>query len=64
VRSEDPEEGAIAQSLHPKAGKLMTEKQLEATSPDEIGEAQLIEEFHPKVEVKTAFQRPKRPGRR
>jgi twinfilin-like protein len=38
--------------------------QFEAAHPDEIGEAQLIEEFHPKKEVKTTFARPKRPGRR
>lgn len=43
---------------------LTPRAQLEAASPDDIGEAQLLEEFHPKVEEKKTFQRPKRPGRR
>lgn len=43
---------------------LKVDKKLEAATPDDIGEAQLMEEFHPKRETKTGFQRPKRPGRR
>ena len=56
--------------LNPGVSKLVlryliiTAAQLEAASPDEIGEAQLLEEFHPQQEVKKSFQRPKRPGRR
>ncbi|KAI5849053.1 hypothetical protein BZA05DRAFT_446135 [Tricharina praecox] len=54
---------AVVATVENECG-LRIQKRLEATSPDEIGEAQLIEEFHPKAEVKTTFQRPKRPGRR
>ncbi|KAL7270435.1 Twinfilin-1 [Rhizina undulata] len=43
---------------------LTINKKLEAASANDIGEAQLLEEFHPKQEAKAAFQRPKRPGRR
>ncbi|KAH8150355.1 uncharacterized protein LAJ45_05566 [Morchella importuna] len=43
---------------------LNIEKKLEAASATEIGEAQLLEEFHPKVEQKASFKRPARPGRR
>ncbi|KAI9837708.1 MAG: hypothetical protein M1819_006641 [Sarea resinae] len=39
-------------------------KKLEASNPDEITEATIHEEFHPKQEQKLAFSRPKRPGRR
>jgi len=42
---------------------LKIEKRLEATSPDDIGEEQLLEKFHPQKEVKATFQKPRRPGR-
>lgn len=43
---------------------LRISRKLEATNPEEIGEAQLIEELHPKKIEKVSFARPKRPGRR
>lgn len=43
---------------------LTIDKKMEASDPDEITENSLEEEFKPKVEVKKAFDRPKRPGRR
>ncbi|KAK5007258.1 hypothetical protein LTR28_005504, partial [Elasticomyces elasticus] len=39
-------------------------KRLEATGPDEISEDVLRAEFAPKEEVRQAFSKPKRPGRR
>ena len=32
--------------------------------PDEISAKSLLEGFHPRVEEKQAFSRPKRPGKR
>ncbi|KAF3938163.1 Twinfilin-1 [Dactylella cylindrospora] len=46
-----------------KDAGITVDKKLEAAVPD-ISELQLMEEFHPKVEQKQAFQRPKRPGRK
>lgn len=43
---------------------LTVEKRVEAGSPDEISEQSILDDLHPKVEVKTAFARPKRPGRK
>ncbi|KAI9782320.1 MAG: Twinfilin-1 [Peltula sp. TS41687] len=43
---------------------LEVQKKLEASSPSEITEAILHEEFHPKKAEKTGFSKPKRPGRR
>jgi twinfilin-like protein len=39
-------------------------KKLEASEPGELSEEAIEEEFRPKVEVKRAFDRPRRPGRR
>ncbi|MCJ1334515.1 Twinfilin-1 [Thelotrema lepadinum] len=39
-------------------------KKMEATMPSEITSSVVHEEFHPKVEQKQAFSRPKRPGKR
>lgn len=43
---------------------LKIAKKLEAATPAEVGEEQLLEEFHPKKEAKGGFKRPQRPGRR
>jgi twinfilin len=50
---------------HPKALQYVAkESQLEATMPSEITASTLHEEFHPKIEQRQAFSRPKRPGKR
>lgn len=43
---------------------LKIEKKIEAGSPEDISEESIDEDLHPKVEVKKAFERPKRPGRK
>lgn len=43
---------------------LKIEKKIEAGQPDEISEESIQEDLHPKVEVKKAFERPRRPGRK
>jgi len=43
---------------------LTIEKKFEASQPDEISEQSIEEDLHPKVEVKKAFERPRRPGRK
>lgn len=43
---------------------LTIEKKLELSDPEDISENSIEEEFKPKVEVKKAFDRPKRPGRK
>lgn len=43
---------------------LTVEKKLELSEPEDISESSIEEEFKPKVEVKKAFDRPKRPGRK
>lgn len=42
---------------------LKIEKRFEVEEPDEITEDLVLSELHPRAEVKTAFKRPKRPGR-
>lgn len=42
---------------------LEVDKKFEVEEPGEITEASVLEELHPKAEVKKAFSRPKRPGR-
>ncbi|KAK7985144.1 actin depolymerizing protein [Apiospora saccharicola] len=42
---------------------LQIEKKFEVEEPDEITEETIMSDLHPKVEVKQAFRRPKRPGR-
>jgi twinfilin-like protein len=42
---------------------LQPEKKFEVEDPSEVTEQIVLEELHPKVEVKKAFNRPKRPGR-
>lgn len=51
---------AVAES---QAG-LTIAKKIEASSPDEISAESIDDDLHPKVEVKKAFDRPKRPGRK
>ncbi|KAK0667891.1 hypothetical protein QBC41DRAFT_227433 [Cercophora samala] len=46
-----------------KEAHLKPVKRFEVEEVDELGEAAVLEELHPKVEVKKAFGRPKRPGR-
>lgn len=53
----------VATEVAKQAG-LSIEKKMEASDPDDISESAIEEEFKPKVEVKRAFDRPKRPGRR
>jgi len=43
---------------------LKIAKRLEMSDPEDITESGIEEEFKPKVEVKKAFDRPKRPGRK
>lgn len=42
---------------------LTIEKKFEVEEPSEITEDAVLTDLHPKVEVKKAFSRPKRPGR-
>lgn len=42
---------------------LEIEKKFEVEEPSEITEDSVLEELHPKVEVRKGFSRPKRPGR-
>lgn len=43
---------------------LTIEKKIEASSPGEISAESIDADLHPKVEVKKAFERPRRPGRK
>lgn len=43
---------------------LTIEKRLEVSEPEDLTEKSIDEEFKAKVEVKKAFDRPKRPGRK
>jgi twinfilin-like protein len=52
-----------AQQLAESAG-LTIAKKIEASSPEDITKESVDEDLHPKVEVKQAFSRPKRPGRK
>ncbi|KFX98856.1 hypothetical protein V497_01755 [Pseudogymnoascus sp. VKM F-4516 (FW-969)] len=51
-------------SVAEKGAGLKIAKKIEASDPDELSPESIEEEFKPKVEVKKAFDRPKRPGRR
>lgn len=53
---------AVLAVAEEKAG-LKPEKRFEVEDPSEITEAGVLDELHPKVEVKKGFSRPKRPGR-
>jgi twinfilin len=46
-----------------QAAGLKVKKRFEVEETSEITEAFVMNELHPQVEVKTAFKRPKRPGR-
>jgi twinfilin-like protein len=50
-------------SIAEKEAGLQPQKKLEVEDASEITEQGVMEELHPKVEVKRAFNRPKRPGR-
>ncbi|TVY30825.1 Twinfilin [Lachnellula hyalina] len=43
---------------------LKIEKKIEESSPEDVTEQSVLGDLHPKVEVKKAFERPKRPGRK
>lgn len=51
---------AVAES---QAG-LTIDKKIEASSPEDVSVESIDDDLHPKVEVKKAFDRPKRPGRK
>lgn len=43
---------------------LTIEKKIEESSPEDISAASIDADLHPRVEVKKAFERPRRPGRK
>jgi twinfilin-like protein len=43
---------------------IKVEKRVEAGSPEDVDEESILSDLHPKVEVKKAFERPRRPGRK
>ncbi|EPE25001.1 Actin depolymerizing protein [Glarea lozoyensis ATCC 20868] len=43
---------------------IKVEKRVEAGSPEDVDEESILGDLHPKVEVKKAFERPRRPGRK
>ena len=53
---------AVLSAAEKEAG-LVPEKKFEVEDASEITEQRVMEELHPKAEVKKAFNRPKRPGR-
>lgn len=52
-----------AQQLAIDAG-LEFAKKIEEGSPEDVTQESIDADLHPKVEVKKAFERPKRPGRK
>lgn len=53
-----------AQQVAETEAGLKIEKKIEASQPDEISEESIDSDLHPKVEVKKAFERPRRPGKK
>ena len=53
-----------AQQLAESEVGLTIAKKIEASSPEDVTKESIDEDLHPKVEVKQAFARPKRPGRK
>ncbi|KAG9229216.1 hypothetical protein BJ875DRAFT_446166 [Amylocarpus encephaloides] len=53
-----------AQQLAESEAGLKINKRIEAGGPGDVDEASIMGDLHPKVEVKKAFERPKRPGRK
>jgi twinfilin-like protein len=53
---------AVRSIAEQEAG-IKIERTFEVEDPAEITEETVLGELHPKVEVKQAFSRPKRPGR-
>jgi twinfilin-like protein len=47
-----------------KEANLKISKKLEASDPEDLSPSSIEEEFKPKIEVKKAFDRPRRPGRK
>ncbi|RDW59691.1 twinfilin-1 [Coleophoma cylindrospora] len=53
-----------AQQVAETEAGLKIAKKIEAGGPDDIDEKSIDDDLHPKVEVKKAFDRPRRPGRK
>ena len=53
-----------AQQLAESEAGLTIEKKIEASSPEDVTQESIDDDLHPKVEVKKAFDRPRRPGRK
>jgi len=54
---------SAVQMAETEAG-LTIAKRIEAGDPNDVSEESVQGDLHPKVEVKKAFERPKRPGRK
>lgn len=54
---------SVVQVAQGEAGLEVTKK-IEAGSPEDISADSINDDLHPKAEVKKAFERPKRPGRK
>jgi twinfilin-like protein len=53
-----------AQQVAEAEAGLKIEKKIEAGSPEDVDEESILGDLHPKIEVKKAFDRPRRPGRK
>jgi twinfilin-like protein len=53
---------AVLEIANREAG-LQVEKKFEVEETSEITESSVLDDLHPKVEVRQGFSRPKRPGR-
>lgn len=53
-----------AQQIAESEAGLKIEKRIEESNPSDISEESIDADLHPKVEVKKAFERPRRPGRK
>lgn len=53
-----------AQQIAEAEAGITIEKKIEAGSLEDISKESIDADLHPKVEVKKAFERPKRPGRK
>ncbi len=54
---------SAVQMAETEAG-LKIDKKIEASDPNDVTEESVQDDLHPKVQVKKAFERPKRPGRK
>jgi twinfilin-like protein len=53
-----------AQQLAEAEAGLTIAKKIEASSPEDVTKDSVDDDLHPKIEVKKAFERPRRPGRK